>query len=32
VLKVSAKKVTRDWTMAKAWLLREMGGGGLHGT
>lgn len=32
VLKVSSKTVTRDWTMAKAWLLREMGGGDPHGT
>jgi RNA polymerase sigma factor (TIGR02999 family) len=31
VLKVSTKTVTRDWTMAKAWLLREMGGGDPHG-
>jgi RNA polymerase sigma factor (TIGR02999 family) len=31
VLKVSSKTVTRDWTMAKAWLLREMGGGDPHG-
>jgi RNA polymerase sigma factor (TIGR02999 family) len=32
VLKVSSKTITRDWTMAKAWLLREMGGGDPHGT
>jgi RNA polymerase sigma factor (TIGR02999 family) len=27
VLKVTAKTVTRDWTMARAWLYREMAGG-----
>jgi len=32
VLKVSAKTVTRDWTLAKAWLLRELACGGPHGT
>jgi RNA polymerase sigma factor (TIGR02999 family) len=26
VLKVSAETVRRDWRLAKAWLLREMGG------
>jgi len=26
VLKVSAKTVNRDWSLAKAWLLREMAG------
>ena len=31
VLKVSAKTVTRDWSMAKVWLLREMSSGGSHG-
>jgi DNA-directed RNA polymerase specialized sigma24 family protein len=31
VLKVSTKTVARDWTMAKAWLLREMGGGAPNG-
>ena len=31
VLKVSAKTVARDWSMAKAWLLREMSDGGSHG-
>ena len=31
VLKVSKKTVTRDWNMAKVWLLREMSGGNLHG-
>jgi RNA polymerase sigma factor (TIGR02999 family) len=32
VLKVSPKTVTRDWTLAKAWLLREMGGVELNGS
>jgi RNA polymerase sigma-70 factor (ECF subfamily) len=31
VLKVSVKTVARDWSMAKAWLLREMSDGGSHG-
>jgi RNA polymerase sigma factor (TIGR02999 family) len=31
VLKVSAKTVTRDWSMAKVWLLREMSSKGFHG-
>ena len=31
VLKVSPKTVTRDWTMAKVWLLREMSAEGPHG-
>jgi RNA polymerase sigma factor (sigma-70 family) len=26
VLKVSPETVMRDWRLAKAWLLREMGG------
>ena len=26
VLKVSEETVARDWRLAKAWLLREMGG------
>jgi DNA-directed RNA polymerase specialized sigma24 family protein len=26
VLKVSPDTVARDWRLAKAWLLREMGG------
>ena len=30
VLKVSPKTVTRDWTMAKVWLMREMSHGGSH--
>jgi RNA polymerase sigma-70 factor (ECF subfamily) len=30
VLKVSAKTVTRDWIMAKVWLMREMSHGGSH--
>ena len=28
VLKVSPQTVMRDWKLAKAWLLRELGGGG----
>ena len=28
VLKVSAVTVMRDWSTAKAWLYRELGGGG----
>jgi DNA-directed RNA polymerase specialized sigma24 family protein len=27
VLKVSPETVTRDWRMAKVWLLRELEGG-----
>jgi DNA-directed RNA polymerase specialized sigma24 family protein len=32
VLKVSTKTVNRDWSLAKAWLLREMAGGGVDGS
>jgi RNA polymerase sigma factor (TIGR02999 family) len=32
VLKVSTVTVRRDWSMAKAWLYRELGGGGTDGT
>jgi DNA-directed RNA polymerase specialized sigma24 family protein len=28
VLKLSPQSVMRDWKLAKAWLLREMGAGG----
>jgi RNA polymerase sigma factor (TIGR02999 family) len=28
VLQVSAETVTRDWRMAKAWLLQELNGNG----
>jgi len=31
VLKISSDTVTRDWNLAKAWLLREMEGGPRHG-
>jgi len=31
VLGVSAETVQRDWRVAKAWLLREVAGGGLPG-
>jgi len=31
-LKISADTVLRDWTLAKAWLTREMSGNGLYGT
>jgi RNA polymerase sigma-70 factor, ECF subfamily len=31
VLKVSAVTVMRDWSTAKAWLYRELGGGTGHG-
>jgi DNA-directed RNA polymerase specialized sigma24 family protein len=27
VLKVSPRTVVRDWSLAKAWLAREMSGG-----
>jgi RNA polymerase sigma-70 factor (ECF subfamily) len=30
VLKVTPKTVTRDWNMARAWLLREISRGGNH--
>ena len=32
VLKVSAVTVMRDWSTARAWLYREMGGGSPDGT
>jgi RNA polymerase sigma factor (TIGR02999 family) len=32
VLKISAETVTRDWRMAKAWLLRELSGQTKHGS
>jgi RNA polymerase sigma factor (TIGR02999 family) len=32
VLKVSTDTVTRDWNLAKAWLLREMEGEQHHGS
>jgi RNA polymerase sigma-70 factor (ECF subfamily) len=32
VLKVSPDTVTRDWTLAKAWLLRELSQGQVDGT
>ena len=32
VLKVSPDTVTRDWTLAKTWLLRELRQGKVHGT
>ena len=32
VLKVSAETVMRDWSMARAWLLREMDEGSGHAT
>ena len=31
VLKISPETVMRDWKMAKAWLLKEISGNGLHG-
>jgi RNA polymerase sigma factor (TIGR02999 family) len=31
VLKVSRRTVLADWSFAKAWLLRELEGGGSHG-
>ena len=31
VLEVSADTVMRDWKLAKAWLLRELSGGGVYG-
>jgi RNA polymerase sigma factor (TIGR02999 family) len=31
VLKVSPDTVTRDWRLAKVWLLRELGKGSSHG-
>jgi RNA polymerase sigma factor (TIGR02999 family) len=31
VLKVSVDTVMRDWKLAKAWLLRDIRGGGVHG-
>jgi len=31
VLKVSPETVMRDWKLAKAWLLRELRGGGASG-
>lgn len=31
-LKISAETVTRDWRMAKAWLLRELSGETQHGS
>ncbi len=30
VLKVSPATVRRDWSIAKFWLYRELGGGGGH--
>ena len=30
VLRVSSVTVLRDWSTAKAWLYRELGGGGAH--
>jgi len=32
VLQISADTVMRDWSMARAWLLREMDEGRLHAT
>jgi len=32
VLKISPETVTRDWRMAKAWLLRELSGEAQHGS
>jgi RNA polymerase sigma factor (TIGR02999 family) len=32
VLKVSKETVSRDWRLAKSWLLRELSGEGRHGT
>ncbi len=32
VLKVSADTVMRDWSMARAWLLREIDEGQRHAT
>ena len=32
VLQISADTVMRDWSMARAWLLREMDEGGPHAT
>lgn len=31
VLQISPETVTRDWSMARAWLLRELDGGDHHG-
>jgi len=31
VLQISPETVTRDWNMARAWLLRELDGGSDHG-
>jgi RNA polymerase sigma factor (TIGR02999 family) len=31
VLKVSPATVRRDWSIAKFWLYRELGGGNVHG-
>ena len=31
VLKISAETVTRDWRLAKVWLLRELSGSTPHG-
>jgi RNA polymerase sigma factor (TIGR02999 family) len=31
VLQISPETVTRDWTVARAWLLRELDGGADHG-
>ena len=32
VLQISAETVMRDWSVARAWLLRELDGGVTHGT
>jgi RNA polymerase sigma factor (sigma-70 family) len=32
VLKISPETVMRDWSMARAWLLRELDGGADGGT
>ena len=32
VLHISPQSVNRDWSLAKAWLIREMSGEDEHGT
>jgi RNA polymerase sigma factor (TIGR02999 family) len=32
VLEISPETVTRDWSFARAWLMRELGGETRHGT